>query len=401
MSRERDSLKWVCLAALISIAAFFAFHQIQMEMARGRDSVRVGIVLDGDESTPYSANYIRALEVLKLEYGDRVTVLMRSNVPYEATEDVLRELCESGCEIVFTNSFGYGETAKRMAALYPDVQFCSATCDNANTEPVLDNYHTFMGEIYQGRYVSGLVAGLKMQALIDEGRIAPEDAWIGYVGAYPYPEVISGYTAFFLGARQTCPTAKMRVKYTNTWTSYMLEKEYARDLIEKGCVIISQHSDTIGPAVECENADIHHIAFHVGYNQDMIDVAPTTSLIGSRIDWSPYFCGAVDALLRDVPIESAVPGNVHGNDVGGGLREGWVKMLELNPACAPEGSEEVIRKAIEDIHAGRCHVFQGDYIGINPDDPADTWDLNTEYPENRDASAPSFHYILQDVILVE
>ena len=401
MNKEKGRLLWVVFACVLSIGVFFVGFQISNANARGRDLVRVGFVLDGDESTPYSANFIRAIDELELQYGEHITVTIRSNVPYEDTEAVLCELCGMGCDIIFTNSYGYGEVAKRVAAEFPDIEFCEATCDNANREPLVKNYHTFMGEIYQGRYVAGLVAGLKLQEMIDAGQILPEEAWIGYVGAYPYAEVISGYTAFFLGARQTCPTARMRVKYTNTWTSYALEKEYARDLIAEGCVIISQHSDTIGPAAVCEAADEAHPVYHVGYNQDMIDVAPTTSLIGSRIDWSPYICGAVGAVLNERPIESVISGNVHGNDIGAGFREGWVKMLQLNPAIAPAGSEELIRRTIEEIEAGRCHVFQGDYLGVNPDDPADTWDLHEEYRENADASAPSFHYVLQDVIVLE
>ena len=401
MKTERSQLKWVVLACAVSIALFFGTHYVSVLTSREKAFVTVGFVLDGDESTPYSANFIRAIEAAEMEYGERLIVITRNNVPYEDAADVLRELCGLGCDLIVTNSYGYGETAKAVAAEYPGVEFCEATCDNANREPIVKNYHTFMGEIYQGRYVAGLVAGLKLQEMIKAGEITADEAWIGYVGAYPYAEVISGYTAFFLGARQACPTTRMRVKYTNTWTSYVLEKKYASQLIDEGCVIISQHSDTIGPAVMCENAKAGHPVYHVGYNQDLIDVAPRTSLIGSRIDWSPYICGAVGAVLNGRQIEDMVPGSVHGNDIGGGFREGWVKMLELNPAIAPAGSEELIRRTIQDIEAGKCHIFQGEYFGVNPDDPSDTWDLREEYPENRDASAPSFHYILQDVIVLE
>lgn len=401
MRKEKGILIWVLIASAVCVLLFFGYYLLSTSLARGKDHASVGIVLVGDESTPYSANFIRAVEALELQYGDKVSVTVRSNVPYEDIELILRELCGLGCDIIFTNSFGYGETAKQIAAEFPDVEFCQATCENANEEPVLANYHTFMGEIYQGRYVAGLVAGLKMQEMIDGGKISAEDAWIGYVGAYPYAECISGFTAFLLGARQTCPTARMKVKYTYSWTSYMLEKEYAKELIDEGCVIISQHSDTIGPAVECENAKTNHPVYHVGYNEDMINVAPTTSLIGTRMDWAPYIMGAVGAVLDEKRIEDAIPGHVHGNDIGAGFEEGWVKMLELNPAIAPAGSEELIRKTIQQIEEGNCHVFLGDYIGVNPDDPVDIWDLNREFLENENASAPAFHYILQEVIQVE
>ena len=258
-----------------------------------------------------------------------------------------------------------------------------------------------MGEIYQGRYLAGMIAGMKLTELIDQGIIDQSEALIGYVGAYPYPEVISGYTAFFLGARSECPSVRMKVRYTNKWSNYMLEKEVAGKLIEEGCVVISQHSDTIGPAVMCENADAGHPVFHVGYNQDMTDVAPTTSLIVTRIDWSVYMSAAVGAVLEAAKIEDVVEGNVHGNDVGGGLEEGWVKMLQANPAIVPQGSKKQIKKTISKIKKGRIQVFKGDFIGVDPQDPTDTWDLNEAYPENARASAPSFHYILEDVITVE
>ena len=400
MDREKEFAGWVGVACAVCILLFFGYYVLSTALAFGKDHVKVGFVLIGDESTPYSANFIRAIETLELRYGEKVSVSVRSNVPYEDTEPVLRELCGLGCNIIFTTSFGYGEIAKEIAAEYPDVEFCQATCENANEAPVLKNYHTFMGEIYQGRYVAGLVAGLKMQEMIDAGQISADEAWIGYVGAYPYAECVSGFTSLFLGARQTCPTARMKVKYTYSWTSYMLEKEYAKDLIGEGCVIISQDGDTIGPAVECENAKADHPVYHVGYNEDMIDVAPTTSLIGTRFDWSPYICGAVGAVLDEKRIEDVIDGNVHGNDIGAGFREGWVKMLELNPAIAPAGSEDLISLTIKELEAGKCHVFQGDYTGINPDDPNDIWDLNTEFPENQNASAPAFNYILQDVIVI-
>ena len=215
-SREKENLIWVILAALICVGIFYVYHFLTTDPGEDERIVRVGFVLDGDESTPYSENFIRAIEMLKLEYGDRINVIIRYNVPYEEAGDVLKELADMECNIIFTNSYGYGETAKEIAKEYPDVEFCEATCDNANEAPVVKNYHTFMGRIYEGRYICGLVAGMKMQEMIDKGKIEADEAVIGYVGAYPYAEVISGYTAFFLGARQTCPSATMRVRYISS-----------------------------------------------------------------------------------------------------------------------------------------------------------------------------------------
>lgn len=398
---KKNNILTTCLVSLLCIGIFFGVHAVEEMNNKGRDYVKAGFILDGDESMPYTANFTRAADAVKLEYGDKLQTEMLFNVSYEDAKDAIRQLAEAKCDIIFLNSYGYGEIAKEVAPEYPHIQFCQATCDNANTEPVVPNYHTFMGEIYEGRYIAGMIAGMKLQEMIAEDVIEAEDAWIGYVGAYPVAEVISGYTAFYLGAVSECPSVRMRVKYTNNWTSYMLEKKYTEELLEEGCVLISQHSDTIGPAVTCEKADVGHPVYHVGYNQNMIDVAPTTSLIGTRIDWEPYMRQAIQAMLQEKRIEDVVSGHVHGNDVGAGFKEGWVKMLELNRAKAPYGSEGKIEQTIKDFESGRMHVFKGNYFGVNPDDSTDTWDLNTEYTENKEASAPSFHYVLKDVIVVE
>jgi basic membrane protein A len=313
---------------------------------------------------------------------------------------VLEELAQLGCAIVFSNSYGYGEDAKQVAAEYPDTQFCEATCDNANDTPIVSNYHTFMGEIYEGRYVTGKIAGMKLNEMIESGQIDADDVWVGYVGAYPYAEVISGYTAFFLGVRSECPQARMRVQYTNTWGSYGLEMRAAKELINKGCVIIAQHTNTIAPAIACEEASTKHPVYHIGYNQDMVEIAPTVSIIGTRINWTPYCVGAVQAMFENKKIEDVVEGHVHGNDMGAGFKEDWVTMLTLNTAIAPKGSEAMIDTTVASLSAGTCPVFVGDYIGIDPVDKTDTWDLRTEYHENESSSAPTFHYVLQDVISV-
>jgi len=401
MKKELKIIIWVIPGCLLCIVVFFLLHKITSANEVTKNYVNVGVILEGDESTPYSKNFIRATEELKIQFGDTVNIITMYNVAFEDTMAAIDKLSSDKCDIIFLNSVEYGEPAKKAAALYPDIEFCQTACNNANDAPFLSNYHTFMGRIYEGRYVAGRVAGLKLQELINEGVITPEEALIGYVGAFHIDEVISGYTAFFLGARQECPSVTMRVKYANTWTSYMREKNLAKELIDEGCIIISQHSDTIGPAVMCETSGTRHPVYHVGYNQDMIDVAPTTSLIGTRIDWSKYIIAAVSAVLENKSIESCVSGRIFGNDSCAGFEEGWVTMLDLNSAISPAGAEELIADTIEKIEDGKISVFSGDYIGVDLNNPDDTWDLNLEYPENEKSSAPTFHYILKDVITVE
>ncbi|MGN0414373.1 MAG: BMP family ABC transporter substrate-binding protein [Agathobacter sp.] len=364
-------------------------------------SIKVGFVYVGDTSTGYTNNYYKAQQAVEKEYGERVTTIAKFNVPEDQAEGALQALVEEGCKLIFTTSYGYGESTKAYAKEHPEVQFCQATCDNANEEPYLSNYHTFMGRIYEGRYVSGVAVGMKLRELIDDGKITKDQARVGYVAAYPYAEVISGYTSFLLGVRSVVPEAVMTVKYTNTWGDYHLEKECAKELISEGCVIISQHSDTAGPASACEETDRSQNVFFVSYNESMRDIAPTTYLTGSKINWDPYVKEAVQAVLDKKTIEKRVKETINGNDAGAGFEGGWVEMLEINDFVAAEGTRDQVEKLVEAFQKDKVHVFQGDYTGVDPLDSKDTIDLNEEYHENENSSAPAFHYILDDVIRVE
>ena len=388
------------ISAMLVIAVFAIYNVLGFGKQADDKKIKVGFVYIGDESNPYTYNFIRSQKALEAEYGNRVEIIVKENVTEGTEEKPIRELVSAGCEIIFTTSYGYGETVKKIAAEYPNIQFCQATCGNANEEPVQQNYHTFMGHIYEGRYVAGVVAGLKMQEMIKEGVISEEEAQVGYVAAFPYAEVISGYTSFLLGVRSVVPSAKMVVKYTNTWGNYRIENVVAKELIEEKCVIISQHSDTIGPAVACEAAEGETKVYHVGYNQSMQEVAPTTSLVSARINWTPYIVAAVDAVLNDKIIEENVKGRVNGNDVGAGFDKDWVQLIDLNSAIVAEGTEEKVDQIIKQFQNDELVVFKGDYVGVDSFDETDTYELKLGYEENKDLSAPTFHYVLKDIIRV-
>lgn len=389
----------VCSCLMIAI---FGLYDYVNSLHETEDNVvKVGCIYVGDASTPYTNNFIKAENEIEQIYGKKVVTVAKENIAEGGEEKAIQELVEEQCDIIFGTSYGYENTLKEYAEKYPSIQFCQATGDIANTDPVLPNFHTFMGHIYEGRYVTGVVAGMKLKELIDDGTIQPEDAKIGYVAAFPYAEVISGYTAFFLGVRSEVPEATMVVKYTDTWAEYSLEKKVAKELIEEeGCILISQHSDTTGPATACEEAREDGPIFHVGYNQSMIDVAPTTSLISSRINWEPYYELAVKAVLEDKPIEKMFRTGVNGNDVGLGFEDGWVELLDLNESVVADGTALAVMKCIDQLNDHSLEVFKGDYTGKDPFNPEDTFDLKDGYVENASASAPSFHYVLDDVITV-
>lgn len=401
MKKEQIRVYGMTLLGALSLILILSAAGLLVHSRKTDETIRVGFVYVGDSSTGYTNNFYEAQKAVEKAYGDSVVTIAKYNVSEDKAEVALQELIAEECKLIFSTSYGYGETTKIFAKAYPEIQFCQATCANANEEPYLDNYHTFMGRIYEGRYVSGVAAGMKLRELIDEGKITGEQAKVGYVAAFPYAEVISGYTSFLLGVRSVAPEAVMTVKYTNTWGDYHLEKECAKKLIDEGCVIISQHSDTIGPASACEETDRSQNVFFVSYNESMSDIAPTTYLTGCKINWEPYILEAVEAVLYDKEIEKQVEGTIYGNDVGAGFEKSWVEMLEINEFVAAEGTKEKVESLIRDFKNNKVRVFLGDYTGVDPQNPEDTIDLRQEYIENKESSAPTFHYILDDVIHVE
>ena len=384
------------LTCLVILAAFIACFRI-LNLSGGRDSLKVGFIYDNDESTAYTYNFSLAKDELEKKYGERVEIVTCSNVLDDEMEEPLRELAEEGCDIIFFN--GYSELVRQLAPEYPDTQFCQTSYMDMSGETVPVNYHTFKGEAYQGRYVSGIAAGMKIQQMIQEGTITEDEAQVGFVAAFPTPEVISGYTAFLMGARSVVPTTVMRVFYTHNWSSYAQEKSAVTRLIDDGCVVISQYTDTIGPAIACEEASQEREIYFVGFNQSMSEVAPSSSLVTARICWEQYILSAVKAVMANKKIESVVSGHIRGTDAFAGFEEGWIEMVDLNLQVAAPGTQEAMNRAIEQFKRGNGDfVFKGNYIGVNPEHPSDTCDLRNGYIENEKTSYPTFHYILTGVI---
>ena len=396
MKRIYITTALTCLAILVVFTICFQFMNITGE----RENLKIGFIYDNDESTAYTYNFSLSRDAVEKKYGDKVEILTCSNVLDDEMEEPLRDLAGQGCDIIFFN--GYSEMVMQLAPEYPDTQFCQTSYMDMRDKTVPANYHTFKGKAYQGRYVSGIAAGMKIDQLISEGIITADEANVGFVAAFPTSEVISGYTAFLMGIRSVVPTAEMQVIYTHTWSSYAHEKEAAEQLIKDGCVVISQHTDTIGPAIACEEASQEKPVYFVGFNQSMSEVAPATSLVTARICWEQYVLTAVDAVFSNKSIESGISGKVRGTDAFAGFEEGWVEMTDLNQQVAAPGTQEAMDKAIERFsHRNEDFVFKGDYTGVNPDDPSDTIDLKDGYIENEETSYPLFYYVLNDVITVK
>ena len=308
--------------------------------------VKVGFITLHDENSTYDKNFIDAAKEACANLGlvENEDYFIKTNVgETEQCAEVAADLVDAGCNIIFADSFGHEPYMIQVAKENPDVQFCHSTGTRAHTEN-LANYHNAFASIYEGRYLAGIAAGMKLNAMIEAGDIKAEEAKMGYVGAFTYAEVVSGYTSFYLGAKSVCPTVTMDVTFTGSWYDETLEKEGAEKLIQGGCKLISQHADSLGAPTACENAGVPNVS----YNGSTQAACPNTYIISSRINWAPYYEYAIKAVMDGTAIDA---------DWIGTLATNSVVLTDLNTAVAAEGTAEAIATATEKLEKGEIHVF--------------------------------------------
>ncbi len=308
--------------------------------------VKVGFITLHDENSTYDKNFIDAAKEACANLGlvENEDYFIKTNVgETEQCAEVAADLVDAGCNIIFADSFGHEPYMIQVAKENPDVQFCHSTGTRAHTEG-LANYHNAFASIYEGRYLAGIAAGMKLNAMIEAGDIKAEEAKMGYVGAFTYAEVVSGYTSFYLGAKSVCPTVTMDVTFTGSWYDETLEKEGAEKLIQGGCKLISQHADSLGAPTACENAGVPNVS----YNGSTQAACPNTYIISSRINWAPYYEYAIKAVMDGTAIDA---------DWTGTLSTNSVVLTDLNTTVAAEGTAEAIAAATEKLEKGEIHVF--------------------------------------------
>ncbi|NLD20002.1 MAG: BMP family ABC transporter substrate-binding protein [Clostridiales bacterium] len=334
--------KIIALVLTLIMAVAFTVTMTSCGESGDDSTYKVGFICLHDENSTYDKNFIDAANEACDKLG--VEAVIKTNIPegqecYEAAA----ELADAGCGIVFADSFGHEDYMIQAAKEFTDVQFCHSTGIKAHTEG-LDNYHNAFASIYEGRYLAGVAAGMKLNEMIDNGDITADQAKIGYVGAYTYAEVISGYSSFFLGARSICESATMEVTFTGSWYDETLEKEGANKLIDNGCVLISQHADSMGAPTACENADVPNVS----YNGSTVDACPNTFIIASRINWEPYYEYAIAAAQNGEAIDI---------DWVGTLETGSVVLTEVNEKAAAEGTAKKLDEIKAQLESGDLQVF--------------------------------------------
>ena len=332
-------------------------------------TVKVGLICIGDENDlGYTYNFIRgkeaATEALAKE-GLNVEWMVKWNIGEDSKcEEANIELAEAGCQLIINNSFGHEQFMLKVAPDYPDIQFVGCT-NQGSWNDGLENTHNAFANIYEGRYLAGVVAGMKLQEMIDNGDITAEQAVIGYVGAFSFAEVISGFTAYYLGAKSVCPSVTMKVQFVGSWSDATEEANAASALCDMGCVLISQHSDNTTPATVAQTKG----AFHTGYNNDMTEIAPEASLIGTRIDWSVYF----EEIIRAVANGETFP-----QDWCKGYGDGAVVLTKLNEAICAEGTAEKLADVEAKLASGELQVFDTSTFTVKGETLTNAFALDTD-----------------------
>ena len=350
---------------------------------KAEDKIKVGFIFLHDEKSTYDLNFMNAAKKAQenLKLSDDQVIFKYPVEEGQACYDAAADLVDQGCDLIFADSFGHEQWLIKAANDFKNVQFCHATGTKAHTEK-LANFHNAFATIYEGRYLAGIVAGLKLNEMIKEGKITAEQAVMGYVGAFPYAEVKSGYTAFYLGAKSVCPSVTMKVDFTQAWYSVDDERDVANSLMDQGCVLISQHADSLGAPSACEARKVPNVS----YNGSTIDTCPETFMVSSRIDWTPYFEYIINCVVKGEKIKT---------DWTGTLATGSVVLTDVNEKVVAEGTKAAVEEAKTKLEKGEIHVFDTDTFTVKGEKLttylADVDDFGDYKPETEAVKDGYFH----------
>ena len=333
------------VSIILCVAMLAAFALVASSCGNSKDDFKLGVILLHDEDSTYDLNFINAVKDAQKQLGLKDSqVIFKRGIPegnecYEAACDLVDE----GCKVIFADSFGHEPYMIKAAEKFPEVQFCHATGTKAHTQG-LKNYHNAFASIYEGRFLAGVAAGMKLNEMIEAGTITADKAKMGYVGAYTYAEVISGLTSFYLCAKYVCPSVTMDVQFTGSWYKEDAEKTAALALIDAGCVLISQHADSMGAPSACEDRNVPNVS----YNGSTEAACPNTFIVSSKIDWAPYVKYICESTMNGTEIKA---------DWCGDLKTGSVKLSDLGKKAATAGTQAKTDEVKALLESGKLHVF--------------------------------------------
>ena len=390
----------LCLVVIMTVALCVSM----VSCGDDSDDFKLGVILLHDEASTYDLNFIEGVKRAQTQLGlTDDQIIYKRNIPESAAcTEAAEDLVDQGCKIVFANSFGHESFLLEAAKKHPEVQFCHATGTMAHTAGVA-NFHNAFASIYEGRYLAGVAAGLKLNEMKAAGELNGETPKMGYVGAFTYAEVISGYTAFYLGAKSICPDVTMEVQFTGSWYDEIKEKEAATALINNGCDLISQHADSMGAPSICEEREVPNVS----YNGSTVASCPKTFIVSSKIDWAPYFVYICNQVQDGKEIDV---------DWTGTIATGSVVLTEVNEQAAAANTQTKIDEIKAKLQSGEIKVFDTNTFTVGGNKIADDHkaDVDTdaaftadtdvvdggEFQESKFRSAPYFDLRIDGITLL-
>lgn len=381
------------VSVMLVIAMTFALVACSSDSSNGNgtgngSSLKIGVILIGDENEGYTYAHIDGIKKAASELGiadDQIVwkyTVGENSTCYDACVDLVGQ----GCTLIFSNSYGHQSYVQQAAAEFADVTFVSMTGDTASLSG-LKNFKNAFTSVYESRYVSGVVAGMKIKELVDNNKLSDNNfdadgkVKVGYVGAYPYAEVVSGYTAFFLGIQSVYADVTMDVTYTNSWFDITAEGTAAESLMSSGCVIIGQHADSTGAPSAVQAAQKNGtVAYSIGYNIDMLSVAPEAALTSATNNWSVYYKYAIGAAMNGEEIAT---------NWAEGYQSGAVAITALGSSCA-DGTAEKVAEVEAALKDGSLKVFDTTKFTVDGSQVSShivdmTGDFDTDDEEDKEA----------------
>lgn len=316
--------QWMTAAAL-SVSALFSTSTL------AQDPLKVGFVYVGpigDHGWSYEHDQGR-IEMEKY-FGDKVTTTYVENVAEGAdAQRVITQLAKSGHEVIFTTSFGFMNPTVKVAKRFPNITF-----EHATGYKMSKNLGTYALRTYEGRYVSGVAAGM-----------ATKSNTLGYIATFPIPEVIRDINATYMGAKSVNPDIELKIVWVNTWYDPGKESDAANALIDQGADIIIQHTDSPAPLIAAEKRGV----MGIGQASDMSHFAPKAHMFSVRDHWAPHYIQAVQGVMDH---------NWQPQDYWGGLKEDLLQIVSINPNL-PEEIKKAIESTEHKIKSGEIVPFTG------------------------------------------
>ncbi len=343
------------IALLLVLSLVFAMTACGTSTTDETGDVKIGVILVHDENTGYDFAHIEGIKAATKAAGfSDDQIIWKYNISEdENCYDTATDLVEQGCTYIFSDSYGHQSYMQQAASENEAVTFVSMTGDQAALSG-LANFKNAFNYTFESRFVSGVVAGMKLAELKADGKVADSNMdadgniKIGYVGAYPYAEVVSGYTGFYLGVKSIVDNVAMDVSYTNSWYDPTAEAEAANALVSSGCIILSQHADSTGAPSACEALlSGGTTVYCVGYNVDMLTVAPTSALTSCQNDWGVYYTYAFNNIKNGTEIMT---------DWAKGYSDGAVMISALGDSCA-DGTAAKVAEIESALKGGTLNIF--------------------------------------------